>query len=134
MVNFLQEGHRMQKPEHVDNKLLVEKHSVYFHENVSRVIISALFIPLSKFFGNLVPLMRFSDVLCSWPSEIWLSGSKTMLSMLSTCENLFEFIFSSSCATDMTFQTEVLTTLQTYSQCNVLITSLFLYFNCQYKS
>ena len=24
VVNFLQEGHRMQKPEHVDNKLLVE--------------------------------------------------------------------------------------------------------------
>ena len=54
VVNFLQEGHRMQKPEHVDNKLLVEKLSVYFHENVSRAIISALLIPVSKFFGNLV--------------------------------------------------------------------------------
>ncbi|XP_074634455.1 tyrosine-protein kinase receptor Tie-1-like [Acropora palmata] len=28
VVNFLQEGSRMQKPEHVDDKLLVEKRSV----------------------------------------------------------------------------------------------------------
>ena len=65
VVNFLQEGHRMQKPEHVDNKLLVEKLSLYFHGNFSRAIISTLFIPVSNFFGNLVPLCvsQMSSVL-----------------------------------------------------------------------
>ena len=40
VVNFLQEGHRMQKPEHVDNKLLVEKLSVHFEGNSVRIISS----------------------------------------------------------------------------------------------
>jgi len=40
VINFLQEGHRMQKPEHVDNKLLVEHLTVYFHGNFAQVIIS----------------------------------------------------------------------------------------------
>ena len=41
VFSFLQEGHRMQKPEHVDNKLLVKNHSkVHFHGHFARVIIS----------------------------------------------------------------------------------------------
>ena len=45
VVNFLQEGHRMQKPDHVDNKLLVEKLSVYFEGNSEAVSYTHLTLP-----------------------------------------------------------------------------------------
>ena len=45
-----------------------------------------------------------------------------------SCEVYLSSFFFSSCTMDMTFQTEVLTTFQTYSQSDVLIILLLLLF------
>ena len=72
VVNLLQEGYRMQKPEHVDNKLLVKNLSIYFHGNFAQVILSSesLSLPVSKVWGSLVPNLGLSDHLPHWTRQV----------------------------------------------------------------
>ena len=51
-----------------------------------------------------------------------------------TCENLLEFIVFFSCTIELTFRIKVLTSFQTYSQIDVLITLLVFFYNYRYKS
>ena len=86
----------MQKPDHVDNKLLVENLSDFFF--LMEIFLGFLFQlnhslnntthSVSRVFIYLVALMRLSEFL-SWPREIWLSGYELMRSMRKCARKIY---------------------------------------------